>query len=211
MDIGSILVGLALVIAVGFVVAQPFLDTRARREPEPSEAGRLRQERDQVLRALRDLDFDYSLGKLLQEDYAPLRAELVSRGAEALKKLDALAKAPQPAQPPAVSDQAIEAAIAARRQGRSPGVGQAPQPPAVPDEAIETAIAARRQSRPNATGQACPRCGAAVQPDDRFCPRCGAALAARCPKCGTPAEAGDQFCGKCGTQLPDKPAEVSAS
>jgi hypothetical protein len=238
MDIGSILIGLALLILAGFLVAWPLIDQRPQLGPGPSEADRLRQERDQLLTALRDLDFDYSLGKLQAEDYAPLRADLVSRGAEVLKKLDAATQTPEASPRPAVPDEAIEKAIAAHRQGRAKTGGQAPQAPAsddaiekaiaarrqgraktdgqapqmpVSDKAIEKAVAERRQARPKAASQACPRCNAAVQPDDRFCPRCGAPLLVRCPQCGTPAQAGDQFCAKCGTKLPDTPAEVSAS
>jgi hypothetical protein len=188
MDIGLILIGAALVILVAFLVGQPLLDNRTRREPEPGEADRLRQERDQLLVALRDLDFDYSLGKLIEEDYTPLRADLVRQGAEVMKQLDAVGQAPQSPQPP----------------------GAARPPAAASDSDIEQAIAARRQSRPKETRAACPRCGAPTQPADDFCPRCGAALRLTCPKCGTAAQAGDQFCAKCGTKLPSPPAEVSA-
>lgn len=206
MDIGSILIGLAVLILAGFIVSRPLLDYRAGRERKLSEADRWRQERDQVLTALRDLDFDYSLGKLREDDYALLRADLVRRGAEALKQLDATGRASQPA----AADEAIEKAIAARRQARAKPAGQ-PLPVAASDEAIEQAIAARRQSRSKAAGAACPHCGATVRPDDRFCPRCGKPLQLRCPKCDAPAQAGDQFCAKCGTQLTDTPGEVSAS
>jgi predicted RNA-binding Zn-ribbon protein involved in translation (DUF1610 family) len=180
MDIGSILIGLALLIAVAFIVAQPLIEPRRRQVAEKGEADRLRQQRDQLLVALRDLDFDHALGKIQTEDYTPLRAELVAEGAAVLKRLDALGQS-QP-------------------QAGSPDL----------DAKIEQAIAARRKARPAAAGAVCPSCNASVKADDLFCPRCGAALARRCPKCGTVAQAGDRFCAKCGAKLPDVSPEVPA-
>jgi hypothetical protein len=209
MDIGAILIGLALLIVVAFIVAQPLLGEHASRVPELGEADRLKQERDQLLATLRDLDFDYALGKILEEDYTPMRADLVGRGATVLKQLEAAGPA-SASHAPVNSDSEIEKAIAARRESRPKAASPAAQPPTALDDDIEHAIAARRHSPSKTLGPACPHCGAPTGPDDRFCPRCGATLQLSCPHCGTAAQAGDQFCAKCGTKLPTTPSEVSA-
>jgi hypothetical protein len=87
------------------------------------------------------------------------------------------------------SDEQIEGAVRRLRRARSAGSRSVPLP-----------------------GGACPACGQAYQPGDRFCVRCGGALPqaatvaaatpapARpaCRSCGTPLAEGDQFCVKCG-------------
>jgi class 3 adenylate cyclase len=48
---------------------------------------------------------------------------------------------------------------------------------------------------------ACPRCGAAILPGQKFCADCGLALGASCPNCGIPYEGSPRFCAECGHQL----------
>lgn len=114
MDIGSLLIGLALLIGVAFFIIQPFLERRALREKPVTEAEALTAERESLLIALRDLDFDYATGKITTEDYTPQRAELVARGVAVLKQLDALGVSTAAA--PAEDE--IERAIAQRRRAR---------------------------------------------------------------------------------------------
>lgn len=47
----------------------------------------------------------------------------------------------------------------------------------------------------------CPRCGAALGPQDAFCGKCGVKIEYACPRCGAAVEADDVFCGKCGTRV----------
>lgn len=110
MDIGSLLFGLALLLVVGFLTAQPLLERRTSRRAAASPLEELQAERDAVLTALRDLDFDYSTGKITAEDHAAHRAALVHRGAEALRALDIQS-------PSDLVDTDIERAIAERRKG----------------------------------------------------------------------------------------------
>ena len=53
---------------------------------------------------------------------------------------------------------------------------------------------------------ACPRCGSATTPGQRFCAECGLALGRSCPNCNTPYEGSPKFCAECGTTL-QQPAE----
>jgi hypothetical protein len=161
MDLGSILAGLALLLAVAFYVARPILEGRGVRERQVTAADRLAAERETVLGALRDLDFDQATGKITDEDYAPQRAALVSQGVEILKQLEALAG---PAAARAAD--AVERAAASR-----PGRGRSL------DEQIEAEVEARRGASARPAGF-CPQCGQPAKAGDKFCAKCGAELPA---------------------------------
>jgi hypothetical protein len=209
----SILLSLALLAAVGAFLAAPIVDRTwlaVGRGARPSRKGQaagpvsdLEVRHQQIVTALRDLDFDYSLSKLSEDDYRRTRAELVTEGAAVLRALDGVpTSAPRPKAPAApASDAALEAAIAARRKQKTAAPAApandaaleaaiaarrkrkaAPPPPA--DDALEAAIAARRKSKsapaarsagPNGSAT-CPKCGRAAGPDEAFCPRCGTRL-----------------------------------
>jgi hypothetical protein len=178
MDIGSIFLLLALVTLVGFFIAQPFFNRRSSatqpvsvRQPSVT----LQAERERVIQALQELDFDYSLGKVPEEDYPSQRNELLQRGAEVLQKLDAL----QPQPPARPTQDRLEDALAARRQAKSQDVAQPVM--ANPNENLESLILARRRARNGSAPREksvgfCPQCGKSIQKSDRFCPKCGTEL-----------------------------------
>jgi hypothetical protein len=208
MDIGSILLGLALLLVVAFIIARPLLAGSRGRERQPGPLDELLAERERVLLQLRDLDFDYATAKIMDADYTAQRAHLVARGVEILKQLDALAAtvgAPAASAAgngrAAALDAEIESAVASARR---------PAAPAADD--IEALVAERRSRAAPAAplGQAaCAECGAAVGASDRFCPKCGAPQTLVCPACGRAARAGDQFCGGCGQRLPARAGGLS--
>ena len=96
MTLALVLAG-AFAVACVVAVAWPFL-----REPEPvddtlDEPSRLRrrrlalaEERDRALAALKELEFDNRTGKVTDDDYPALAAELRLRAAEAIRALGAL-------------------------------------------------------------------------------------------------------------------------
>jgi len=114
MDIGSLLLALALLILVAAFVAQPLMDKR-RHSSAPAPADELVSRREAVLTELRDLDFDYSTGKVNEDDYAAQRARLTANGAEVLRQLAAVKSA--------APDDPLEKMIAARRQARPAAPG----------------------------------------------------------------------------------------
>ena len=124
MDLGSLLLGLALIIVVAAFVARPLLERPQLSEAAPGPADELLAEREQVLTALRDLDFDHATGKIEADDYQAQRAVLVGRGVEVLRLLDSLGVDTAPAER---LDEEIEAAVAARR--RKPQAAPAPACP----------------------------------------------------------------------------------
>lgn len=76
------------------------------------------------------------------------------------------------------------------------------------DRQIEGAVRRIRQARQE-NELACPDCGHAYQPGDRFCVRCGAELplprAAAdgpiCPSCAAVVRPDELFCSRCGHRL----------
>jgi hypothetical protein len=169
MQITAILVSLALLILVAVYLYAPFANRRARRVTEEDhELSALLAERDRVINSLQELDFDYKLGKIPEEDYPAQRASLLQTGADILRKIDAIVPEPASAQD---VDARIEKAIAARRADASM------TKPEISDDDIESMVSARRKSRKEKSSGFCPRCGKPVMVSDRFCPSCGKSLA----------------------------------
>lgn len=169
MDLGSILILLALAILVSMFIARPLIQQRAtlvtRAEHDLSA---LLAERDRVLTALQELDFDNALQKIPEEDYPVQRAALLQKGAEILRQLDAL----QNRATPGLATDPIEAALSERRRTRATASAQKPVP--LPDDPVEAALAERRRTRAEKAAGFCPQCGNALFASDRFCSRCGA-------------------------------------
>lgn len=181
MDIGSIFLILALLMLAAMFISRPLIERERPQEmlqikTIDHERSALLAERDRILNALQELDFDYALGKIPEEDYPTQRTRLVQMGADVLRKLDELM--PQPAHQDA--EARLEAAIAARRadsvaaQG-TVGNGRKPTAAAIaaPDDRLEALLADRRRERREKAGGFCAQCGGPVQKSDRFCPKCG--------------------------------------
>ncbi len=169
MNLGAFFLVLALALAVTFYIAQPFSERRGRRTTaEAHELSALMAERDRVVNALQELDFDFNLNKIPAEDYPVQRAELLKKGAEVLRKLDQLASN----EVGASAEDRVEKAVAARRADLAASSGTVRD-----DDEVEALIAARRKTRKEKSGGFCPRCGKPVLVSDRFCPHCGKSIA----------------------------------
>jgi hypothetical protein len=161
MDLAAVLFLIALLLAVSLYLVTPLMGNRSSRVTEDTqETSSLLAERERLLNALQELDFDFNLGKIPAEDYPAQRAELLQKGTEILKKLDALA----PLRPPTVSRPAA-AEVSATEQTAS-----------LSDDEIESMLAARRKARKTKAAGFCPRCGKPILITDQFCPSCGKAL-----------------------------------
>jgi hypothetical protein len=166
MDALGTLLAVATIVLVVAYIAQPFL--AARREDAERGAERvtgrglstlkqradLLAERNRIYREIKALDFDHQTGKLMDEDYADQRYQLVAQGVEVLQQLDRL---------PSPDDDVIERAVLKTREG-------APLTPADVEPPLETPADGEQP-----TGF-CPQCGAPTYAGDRFCARCGTAL-----------------------------------
>jgi hypothetical protein len=179
MDIGSIFLIFALLILVAWYVSRPLLERRpvAQKAIATSQAehdlSTLLAERDRVVRLLQELDFDFTLGKIPEQDYPNQRNLLLQRGADVLSQLDAL----QPSVQTELAADRLEKAIAARRaqQARPTTTPRKNSNGAsVPDDELERLIASRRREHPEKAAGFCPKCGKPIQKSDQFCPKCGA-------------------------------------
>jgi len=169
MDIGSIFLILAVLIPVVIYIARPLMERKSTAVTvEEHDYSALLAERDRVLNALQELEFDHTLGKIPESQYPSQRNSLMRYGAEILRQIDEYEGIPVGT---AVDDH-LEDAIAARKTAVAV---------ADPDDELEALIAARRRDQKSngqsKTGGFCPQCGNCVQESDRFCPKCGQALA----------------------------------
>ena len=198
MDIAALFFTLAILILVAMYLYAPLARRYARPiTEEEHELSALMAERDRVINALQELDFDFKLGKIPNEEYPAQRANLLQKGADILRKIDELTpaeasgskyeaaqqpkkpsrrRAKLPETPSDVSvvaeneEDQIEQAIATRRADAS--IKQRD----LTDEDIESMISARRMKRKEKSAGFCPKCGKPVLISDRFCPSCGKAL-----------------------------------
>lgn len=158
MDIAAILFLVALLLAVSLYLMTPLMGNRSRlASEEPQEVSSLLAERERLLNALQELDFDFQLGKIPEDDYPGQRASLLQKGAEVLKKLDALGASRPAAQ-------------------RAAAAAEATPADALTDDEIESMLAARRKARKTRSAGFCPRCGKPILATDQFCPSCGKSL-----------------------------------
>jgi hypothetical protein len=89
MDIAAIFFTLAVLTLVSVFIAQPYLQKKSRRgQLLDHDLSALLAEYDRTVSSLQEMDFDYTLGKIPQDDFPKQRAELLSRGAEVLRQLD---------------------------------------------------------------------------------------------------------------------------
>lgn len=174
MDLGSIFLILAVLILVALFISRPLMEGSRQKlvvaepavESQEHYLSSLMAERDRVLNALRELDFDAQLGKIPEDEYPLQRASLMQRGAEILRELDILQAAPIDAS----ANSQIDPAAAVHPT-------DAPVSNALSDDRLEAMINARRSQRKESASGFCPRCGKPIQKSDRFCPKCGAVIA----------------------------------
>lgn len=171
MDLSAILLLLALFLGVGLYLAAPLVSDAVRSATqETQEISSLMAERDRVINALQELDFDYKLGKIPEDDYPGQRVELLERGAAILKKLDDLTPSAIPEGKANSAQARLEKAAAARRADAS--IKAEP----LSDDEIESMLAARRKERKSRSAGFCPHCGKPMLVSDRFCSNCGKAI-----------------------------------
>ncbi len=195
--IGSLFLILALALIVAMFITRPFLMKAPRSAKTDGTAedhlrSGLLAERDRVLNALQELDFDYALGKVPADEYPNMRASLLKTGTEVLRKLDELQVGIQREQVSA--EDRIEEVVASRRADAVARQKQREREPAAAvagamagastngssnskrvDE-IEELIASRKRQRIESAAGFCPNCGKPAQKSDKFCSKCGASL-----------------------------------
>ncbi len=92
MSIPGLISALVLLVVVGYIVLRPLLAPKGEEESiaSPTRLDELNTQREAVLAAMRELDFDYQTGKLTEADYAERREALVQQGVALLQEIDQL-------------------------------------------------------------------------------------------------------------------------
>jgi hypothetical protein len=187
MDLGSLFIILSLLIGVGIFVSQPFFDKEKSElisysDPREHEISELMAERDRVLNAIQELDFDFTLGKIPADDYPDQRALLMTHGAQVLRSLDQLQGSSiseitgetLERQESGVAGQQMSASLPVPPQGV---IANSSHEKLSYDDELENILANRRREREGRSAGFCPQCGKPIQKVDQFCPKCGVKLA----------------------------------
>jgi len=157
MDIGSIFLILTLAVVVVIFIARSFLEPGAEKQKliavqavqkKEHHWSELLAERDRLLSSIEELDMDYNLGKIIDEDYHSQRETLLKSGAEVLREIDTMK---------------LERSRRTRNNEQT----------LLQDDELEVLISARRTSSAKPATNFCPQCGNILKPNDKFCPKCG--------------------------------------
>jgi len=176
MDLGSIFLIFGVAIFVAFLVLRPLFEISVDKKlivrsqimtENIQHKSILLAERDRVLRSLQELDFDFSLGKIPQEDYPEQRNFLLKKGAVLIKELDELSG--QNNEEDAIGR--VEAVVEENRAD-----AKATKSSFDENGDISALIAARKRSKQEKPAGFCPQCGKPVTGNDKFCAKCGKIL-----------------------------------
>ena len=140
------LISFAICVAVVAFVAAPLFNERRAwvQMPAPARRAMLIDERDALLRDLKDLDFDREMGKLDEVDYAEMRADSAQKASAVLEALESGVASPN-------------------------GRGRVQR-----DIEAEVLIARARLRLQKAPGGWKCVCGRQMSDSDKFCASCGA-------------------------------------
>ena len=158
MQISALIIGFILVGAALVFVSRPFWEKR-KKSAKVSTITDINR-RESVLAALRDLDFDFKTGKVSEEDYQPLRAQLLAEAAQYIESEKD-------------EEQKLEALIQARRKTPQKITCEHCGTPMEADQKFCSKCGAVAQT------EACPSCGKKLRAGDAFCSSCGTKTEAR--------------------------------
>jgi hypothetical protein len=162
MELAAVFLLLIALILIVFFISLPFFDRRRSHNivENDQKLSSLLAERERLLTALQELEFDQSLGKIPAEDYPLQRSELLHKGAEVLRELDALSSS----------------APKQLRGKVNPSDSKTKVSGTLSDDDMEALLARRRTARKEKTAGFCPHCGKPVLQSDVFCSSCGNTL-----------------------------------
>jgi hypothetical protein len=167
----AIVVAVLLSLAAAAYVAWPLV--RAEPPPVVVEDDRLSDligRKDAVLTAIKDLEFDYQVGKLSEEDYERFNQRLRRQAIGLIQQIEQVA--PESAK----LDAQLEAEITRRRKTHEPAA--APVPARPQPTALTGAVAMATPPATVAEAHYCTQCGQQLAPTHKFCANCGTPVAA---------------------------------
>ncbi len=193
----------ALVSVIGFLWASlrtlggdaPLAEGLAAAAAMRGEVSHAAERKRRVLRALKDLELEHSLGKIDDRDYAEISARYREQAKGILREMDVEI---EPLRPKA---EAIARAYLEKKGVEKKGV----EKKASGDQVLQPARSLEEGGDAGGSSPvrvACPSCGASNEPDAAFCKKCRAKLTrVSCPGCATSNEPDATFCKKCGRGL----------
>ncbi len=155
MELGSLFIIISLIILTIIFIIRPFYDPPAANASEyEKDISRLLSERNRLLNQIRDLDYDYSMQKVPEEEYKQLRDALVHQGGQILQQIEKLRIR---------SSQSVPA--------ENDGSTESPSDPLFDN--LEAIIAERRRQKEEKSVGFCSQCGSPILKSDIYCSRCG--------------------------------------
>jgi len=150
MTLGSSIIVLFIFLLTGLLVLRPILvGSEDQDNAGTAEYDSLLAEKERLYAAIEDLDLNFELKKVSQEEHGQARQELLNQAAAVLKELDA-----HPSNSP--------------RKAKHDLLSK--------DDKLEKMIAARREKIQGLQRLLCPGCGEPVTEGDQFCSHCGEKL-----------------------------------
>lgn len=110
-----VLIAILIAAVFAFLAYPLFTPTREENSPSSNALETLIAQRDSAYAAIRDLDFDFQLGKLSESDYRTLRERYKARAASVLQQIDAVS-----GDVAASADARIEEEVTRRRAAKTP-------------------------------------------------------------------------------------------
>lgn len=159
-----LIAGAISAVAIAYVVRPLLTPGPASLVLEDDKLSDLVRRKDAALRAIKDLEFDYQVGKVSDEDYQRVNQRLRHQAIVLIQQVDKLAPASS------TLDDQLEAAIAAMRKTQTP-----------PPESVQPAPAQTPAAQPaNGSHPAryCTNCGQLLEPSHKFCAHCGTPVTA---------------------------------
>jgi len=151
MEFSSILIVIFIFILSGIFVLRPFfVDEKTSGRAGSSRIDSMMAEKERLLLAIEELDQEFELEKISEEEHNRNRDILLSEAADVINQLDKLQK------PSSSRKKAVQ------------------QPKA--DDDLERLINERRLQLKNEKSLNCPKCGKTIGEGAQFCSHCGEAL-----------------------------------
>jgi type II secretory pathway pseudopilin PulG len=143
------IIGILLAILTALFIGYPLFQKQQRKVSFAlnHRAQELEARKTEIYAAIRDIDFDYRMGKLSQEDYETLRDQYKAEAVNLMKQID-------------------QAKLVKSRTAASKGDGRTGT-----GGGVKQTVSAEQAAR------FCHQCGQPVSAQDRFCSACGEKLA----------------------------------
>ncbi len=146
---------LCILVVVGYLIFQPLLrqrDTESISSQSREIKGmELEKQKEDVYAAIKEMDFDFGMGKISEEDYQELRSQYKAKALEIMKEADRVDKKDD-------MDAAIEREVQRLREKKAPKKKK--------EDKKETGVQINF----------CPHCGTKVGQSHKFCKGCGKSL-----------------------------------